>query len=226
MRQIILSIAVAFLTISCVNPLQSGIFLTTSSPNKTYTVEFTGNKRAPNVPFVDHETRFNLFKNGQPLAKYAFVDSYDWFDSDFAEQYPKHQWVSDSVLRFGSNIAESETSPDSVIVSNRTGSSIKYLKINAADMLFLFETPPYSKTKITVPRHSTYYVAAEGEFIDGKPIPHDGVNFRRDSKSEQALQYCISVEDSGLKIESLSMEGFNGFGNEKRVIAKTENCDF
>ena len=127
MRQIILGVIVAVLasgTIACVSVAQSGTFLTTSSPDKTYTVELTGNKYRPSIPGVDHEARFNLIKNGQPLVKNAYVDAYDWFDSDFAGMYPEHKWVIDSVLRFGHNVAKSEESPDSLSISNNTNKTV------------------------------------------------------------------------------------------------------
>ncbi len=229
MRQIIFGIIVVltFVTIACVNPIQSGVFLTTSSPNKTYTVEFTGNKYAPSVPAVDHETRFNLFKNGQPLLKNAYVDAYDWFDSDLAGMYPEHKWVSDSVLRIGSEISKSEKSSDSLALSNKTNKTVRFLRIVAGDMLFIFEMPPDSKNKFSVPYLGDLpWVAGEGEFADGQKIKWNGVNFQNKERLKDSLQYCISVGDDSLKIESPLMNGYNGDGaSDKPNILKSANCD-
>ena len=129
-----------------VSSAQSRVWLSTSSPNKTYTVQLTGRKFRPKVPGVEHEARFNLLKGSEPVVKNAYVDSYDWFDSDFAEMYPDHKWVTDSVLRFG-RLAKSEQSIDSLIVSNRTDKPVRYLKITVGDMLFIFDLPARSATK-------------------------------------------------------------------------------
>ena len=230
MRQIILSIVIAtftFGTIACAALAQSGVFLTTSSPNKTYTVEFTGNKYAPSVPAVDHEARFNLFKNGQLLVTNAYVDSYDSWDSDFAGMYPEHKWISDSVLRIGSKISKSEKSSDSLVVSNKTNKTVKFLRIVAGDMLFVFEMPPNSKSKFSVPYLGELpWVTSEGEFADGQKIKWNGVNFQNKERLKDSLRYCISVGEDSLKIESPLMNGYNSDGaSDKPNIPKAENCE-
>lgn len=229
-QRIILAIIVAaftFGTIACAALAQSGTFLTTSSPNKTYTVELTGNKSAPSVPGVDHEARFNLFKNGQPIVKNGYVDEYDWFDSDFAGMYPEHKWLNESVLRFGSNVSNSEKSSDSLVVSNKTNKTIKYLRIVAGGMLFIFEMPPDSKSKFSVPYLGDLpWVTGEGEFTDGQKVKANGVNFQNKEKLKDSLRYCISVLDDSLKIESPIMDVYSGNGaSDKPNIPKAANCD-
>jgi hypothetical protein len=231
MRWIILSIiiiAFTFGTIACVNPFQSAVFLSTSSPNKTYIVELTGNKSSPSVPFVDHETRFNLFKGDQPLVKNAYLSRYDWFDSGVDEMYPEHKWISDSVLRLSSDISKSEKVSDYLVVSNKTNKTIKYLRIVAGDMLFIFEMPPNSKSKFSVPYLGDLpWVTGEGEFADGQHIKGKGVNFLNNKKKlDVSLHYCISVSDDSLRIESPILDGYNGDGgSDKPNIPKAENCD-
>lgn len=230
MKRIILSIVVAvftFGTISCAALAQSDVFLTTSSPNKTYTVEFTGNKYAPSVPAVEHEARFNLFKNGQPLVINEYVDSYDSWDSDFARMYPEHKWISDSVLRIGSRISKSEESSDSLAVSNKTNKTVKFLRIVAGDMLFTFEIPPNSRSEFSVPYLGNLpWVTGEGEFADGQKIKWNGVNFQNKERLKDSLHYCISVSDDYLKIESPLMNGYNGDGaSDKPNIPKAANCE-
>jgi len=172
---------VAMLTLGAavfVSSAQSRVWLSTSSPNKTYTVQLTGSKFRPKVPGVEHEARFNLLKGSDSLVKNAYVDSYDWFDSDFAEMYPQHKWVSESVLRFGYQLAKSERSIDSLTVSNRTDKLLRYLKITIGDMLFSFNVPARSATKLAVPHQGRLsWVAAEGAFSDGQSLPVNGVNF-------------------------------------------------
>src|SRR2546430_8385941 len=75
---------------------QPHVWLSVSSPNKTYILQLTGSKSRPILPVGENETRFNLFKSGQPVIRNAYVDSYDWFDPSFAEKYPEHRWVTES----------------------------------------------------------------------------------------------------------------------------------
>jgi hypothetical protein len=190
---------------------ESPVWLSTSSPKKTFTVELTGKKSRPSAPGIEHEARFNLLKNGEYVVRDAYVDSYDWFDSDFGEMYPEHTWMTESILRFGLNVSESGKSLDSLTVSNRTDKSIRYLKITAADMLFVFDLPPHSITRLPVPHQGWLsWVAGEGEFGDGRSIPFIGVNFFHRDKLKEPLRYCLSVEEIALRIESSVMDGYNG----------------
>jgi hypothetical protein len=217
-----LTLAVAFL----VSHAQSPVWLSTSSPNNTYTVQLTGRKFRPKVPAIEHETRFNLLKGSEPLVKDAYVDSYDWFDSDFAEMYPEHKWVSESVLRFG-RLANSEQSFDSLIVSNRTDKPVRYLKITVGDMLFIFDLSPRSATKLVVPHQRWLsWVTAEGAFSDGQSLPPNGVNFFHRDRLNGPLQYCLFVSESQVNIESPVMDGYNGDANsDKPNVLRVAGCD-
>jgi hypothetical protein len=127
-------------------------------------VQLTGNRFRPKVPGVEHERASTCSKAASPREE-AYVDSCDWFDSDFAEMYPEHKWVTDSVLRFGYKLAQSEQSKDTVTISNRSDKPVRYLKITAGDMLFIFDLPARSATKLAVPHQGWHsWVTAEGAF--------------------------------------------------------------
>ena len=218
-----LILGVAFL----VSPAQSRVWLSTSSPNKTYTVQLTGRKFRPRVLGVEHEARFNLLKGTKPVVKNAYVDSYDWFDSDFAEMYPEHKWVSESVLRFGYKLAKSQQRIDSLTVSNRTDKPVRYLKITAGDLIFIFDLPARSATKLGVPHQAWLsWVAAEGAFSDGQSLSVNGVNFFHRDKLNMPLKYCLFVTEDLIKIESSVMDGYNGDAMaDKPNVPKVANCD-
>jgi len=190
-------------------------------------VQLTGNRFRPKVPGVEHEARFNLLKGSEPLVKNAYVDSYDWFDSDFAEMYPEHKWVTDSVLRFGYKLAQSEQSKDTVTISNRSDKPVRYLKITAGDMLFIFDLPARSATKLAVPHQGWHsWVTAEGAFPDGQSLPVNGVNFFHRDKLNGPLQYCLSVSENSISIESPVIDGYNGNATaDKPNVPKVANCD-
>lgn len=223
----ILGVAVILGIIAFAIFAQTPVWLSTSSPNKTYTVELRGNKSRPRIPLIEHQTRFTLLKNGQATIKNAFVDSYDWFDSAFENSYPQHIWVNDSVLRFGLNVAESEKSPDSLAISNDAGKPIKYLIITALDMVFVFDMPPKSNIKLPVPHERWLsWITCEGEFNDGQQISWKGVNFFHQDQIREPLRYCITINEESLKIGSPVMDGYNGDGTgDTPNIPKTVNCE-
>lgn len=206
---------------------QTTPWLSTSSPNKTYTVELRGNKSRPRTPFIEHETRFSLLKNGQAIIKNAYVDSYDWFDSAFEDSYPQQIWVNDSVLRFGLNVAESEKSSDSLAISNNASKPIKYLKIEARDMVFVFDMPPKSNIKLPVPHQRWLsWITCEGEFGDGQRVSWNGVNFFHRDQIREPLRYCITINEASLKIGSPVMDGYTDDGTgDGPNISKTVSCD-
>lgn len=203
------------------------VWLSTSSPNKTFAVELTGNKARPHSLFTEHEIRFNLLKNGQAIIRNAYVDSYDWLDSGFEDSYPEHIWVNESVLRFGLNVSESEKGLDSLAISNNTGKTIRYLKITARDMVFIFDMRPNSTLKLSVPHQGWLsWASCEGEFVDGQGISWDGVNFFHRDKINEPLRYCISINEKSLKIESPQMDGYNDNGTgDNPNIPKAVNCN-
>src|ERR1051325_3857822 len=95
---------------------QSPVWLSTVSPDKTYKLELTGTSHRPKVQGVTNEARFNLIKSGERVVTNADVDSYDWFDSDFAEMYPEHRWLNDSSVRFGYQLSDPKRRTDSLSV--------------------------------------------------------------------------------------------------------------
>lgn len=215
--------ALAFGGVGCAPLSKPSVFFTTSSPQGAYKVEMSGHKNSPSVPFIDHETRFSLFKNGQPLVVAAPVYTYDILDSGFAEKYPEGSWVNDSVLRFGYKVAETKSRTDSLSISNYTDKTIKYLKITVEDLLFVFEMPPKSKMKLPVPHGvSLSWIWVAGEFEDGQPLKSNGANFSYKDQSSEPLRYCVSVDETVVKVESPMMEGYIDRGTS---IPKAENCD-
>jgi hypothetical protein len=211
-KQIILSVLIFALSLAatnCVSPFQSAGFLKTSSPNNTYTVELVGNPSSPTIPIIDHQTRLNLLKNEQLIVKNALVDRYDIFDSGIDEKIKEYKWINDSALRLSPDVANSENNPNSIIVRNKTGETVKYLQIIAGDILFIFGLPPNSKSEFSIPK--SLNVVGQGEFADGKTI--EKVEFHRpanDKTTPKPLHYCLTVNDDDLDIADLLINENSG----------------
>jgi hypothetical protein len=217
----------AIVSVALLSLAQSPAWLSTASPNKTYTLQLTGKSRRPKVPGVDHEARFNLIKSGECVVSNAYVDSYDWFDSDFAEMYPEHKWINESTVRFGYQLNKSERSLDSLTISNATDKPVRYLKVTVRDMLFLFDVSPHSTIKFSVPHQGWIsWVAAEGSFVDGQSIAFDGINFFHRDRLAVPLQFCLTVVGGTLRIASTVMDGYNGNAKpEKPNAPKIARCE-
>jgi hypothetical protein len=199
------------------------VWLSSSSPSRTYTVELTGNKSRS----FYHAVGFNLIKNGQTLVRNAHAHSGDWMDIIFELAYPQHSWESENVLRFWRGPDAPEKKPDMLLVSNGTGKVIRYLKVNAKDMFLIFDVEPKSTLELR-PSHQSWlgWVECEGEFMDGKRISWKGVNFFHRDTIGEPLKYCVSISDGGVRIESPQIEGYdsNGSGDNPN-IPKVRSCD-
>jgi hypothetical protein len=207
---------------------QRQVWLSTSSPNGTYTMQLTGNKSRPIMPIWDNKARFDLFKNGQPILWDVNLDSYGVFDPTFAEEHPEHRWVSESVLRFGKKLSDSETKLDELILFNTTGKPMRYVRITSYDELFVFDFPPGAKLTLHIARPPSdgTWVGVEGMFADGEIVPYDGVDFRLPGSHTGPLTYCVWVQGPITRIASTKMDGYNADSTSGRPnVLRVEGCD-
>lgn len=203
------------------------VWLSTSSPNKTYTVELTGEKGRGGFIFYN-TVQFNVLRSGQNIVRNAHAHSGDWMDISFELAYPEHAWVSENVMRFWRNphLPEEKEKVDTLLISNSTDKAIKYLTIKLKDMFLVFDVQPHS-TLLLSSTHQSWSsgVWVEGEFEDGKRMDY-GVGFPHYNKVNEPPRYCVSINSSSVKIESPQMEGYDANGNWDRLnIARSPNCN-
>ncbi|HEX6190495.1 MAG TPA: hypothetical protein VFZ40_20750 [Pyrinomonadaceae bacterium] len=199
------------------------VWFSTSSPNRIYTVQLTGNKGRGGFLFYN-TVRFNVIRNGQTIVRGAHAHSGDFMDISFELAYTKNAWLHENVIRFWREPNVPETRSDTLFISNRTDKVIKYLKVKGREMFLVFEIQPRSSLKLSA-SHQPYagWVESEGEFIDGQPIRWNGVNFATDRVS-LPLQFCVSITDTGVEIESPEIEGYNSGSVDQPNIPKAINC--
>jgi hypothetical protein len=203
-------------------------FLSLSSPNKTYRVDFRGDRTRAWHPLIDHTVSFDLLKSEGKVVNNAFARFGDWFDPSFDDEYPEHAWVSEQVLKLGWDLGHEEDKPDRISVINRSGKPIAYLRIVANETFLVFELQPRSDlellSKPQARRASLSWIACEGQFADGQPIPMDGVNFPLRNTPSGSMQYCISIENGAVKIASPQNEGYTDSSWDNPNIPKVQNC--
>ena len=180
--------------------------LSTISPNETYMVELTGDLEPGLIQIDEQVVSFNLYKSGVRVASNVQMTSFDFYEHGFLSQYPNYEWVNNNLLRF---IDDNSPEPkDSLLVSNRTESTILYLNISQLDLYLIFDIQPNSSVKIKVPRYKWQsWVSVSGQFANGESIQFTGLNFFHQDKFDKPLHYCVSVTDNGVILNSLEVEG-------------------
>ncbi len=200
------------------------VWLTTSSPNKTYTVELTGDKSRGGF-IIPSVVGYRVFKDNEIVAKNSSVHSGDWMDISFELAYPEHAWVSENVLRFWRNphLPREIDKFDILLISNDTDKTIKYLEVKARDMFLVFDLQPNSTLRLSSTHQSwNYSIGIEGEFEDGRNIEY-GTGFTHDDKLNKHLCHCLSVDYSSVKMESLQMDEYEDSDNLK--ITNSASCN-
>ena len=203
------------------------VWLTTSSPNKTYTVELTGDKGRGGL-IISSVVGYRVFKDSKLVAKNWWIHSGDWMDVSFELAYPEHAWISENVLRFWRNphIPEEKDKFDILLISNDTDKTIKHLEVKARDMFLVFDLQPNSTLRLVSTHQSwSYGIWIGGEFEDGQNIEY-GSGFTYRDKLNKPLRHCLSVNYDYVKIESPQMDE-NGYNEDfdKLKITKSANCN-
>ena len=164
-------------------------FLTTASPDRTYTVTLNGQKSRP--IFFTATIRFDVSKNGTSMLSDKFLYSADGMDIPFETWYPNHRWLNEQSIQFYREQNLRDVPPDTIVVANNTGKTIKYAKIDSIDIVIFFEMQP--GFKISIPTSQSKgdgkWLSVNGEFSDGTNISEFGADFNVKSKREPKTFY-------------------------------------
>lgn len=218
-HKLIVLLATAFVVVSILSSVfivrwlfdESPVWLSSSSPSSTYTVELTGDKGRGGF-IIDSVVRYNLIKNEQLLVKDREAHRGDSLDISFELAYPEHAWVKENVLRFWRNPDRpQDAGTDELLITNDTDKAINYLQIKAQVMFFVFDIQPHSKLKLLFSHQSGQsWIWCEGEFQDGTSIKHSA-NFPE--SENESVRYCMAVDYDRVMIESPDREGYDYQGN-------------
>lgn len=191
---------------------QSEAFLSTTSPKGTYTVQLTGLKDRPKVPFVSHKVLFSVSKGDKVLLSNEYLHSGDWLDPSFDLSYPEHRWVSDDILHFYRKELFNDDQHESIVILNKTGETIQYIRVTSVDTLLLFDLRPVSTTTLAVstPRGDSRWINVEGEFLGGRRIKGNGIGFLFPKDKKGPFAYYVHINGNSLTIESPDLEKYEG----------------
>lgn len=187
------------------------VWLSTSSPDSKYTVELTGDKGRGGF-FISSVVKYNILIHGEPLVRDRLLHYGDSMDISFELAYPEHAWIERNTLRFWSNRHRREDNLDTLLVSNNTDRVIRFLRIKAWDMFFVFDVQPRSNLSLQfVHRTEGNGFSVEGEFEDGSHLNY-GVGFP-ESGSSGPLGYCMTIFDDRVTINSPRERGYDHRGD-------------
>jgi hypothetical protein len=186
--------------------------ITTTSPNKTYTVQLNEQVSASTAPFGvpnDHGVKFKLSKSGQLIIQNEWLYRGDSLDSRFGDLFPQYNWVSNSIIRFGGGDINTPSQSDEVKVTNETDELITYLAIiiEKQEMFLIFDLQPHYTITLSVhpqtdQRMDSSWINCWGKFKDDKAVPQKGVNFRIRGKYKGPAHYSIIIRETGVAITS------------------------
>ncbi len=187
------------------------VWLSSTSPNNKYTVELTGDKGRGGF-LIYSVLKYNVLVNGEPLIRDRLLHYGDSMDISFELAYPEHAWMDGNTLRFWSNRHRREENLDTLLISNNTDKVIRFLRIKAWDMFFVFDVQPRSQLTLQFTHRSEGKgIWVEGEFEDGSLIEY-GVGFPENGSSTP-MGYCMTIDYDHVTINSPRERAYDYRGN-------------
>ncbi len=126
--------------------------------------------------------------------------------------FREHNWVSDSLLRFGrKDISQSQ--PDEITVANETGQTLTYLWLRSGkyELFLLFELKPALTVTLrsqaqTDEGQDSSYIGCKGKLEDGKAIAEVAANFSIRGKYRGPSHYSVRITEKRVLITSQEFE--------------------
>jgi len=123
--------------------------LDTASPQKTYLVKLEG--RGESFTSTVQQVKLTVLKGAETIA--VDVNFYrEEVDHPFSEEFPVHEWMSDSVLRLGKENTAQSTG-DKIVVINNGNDRLDVLKVEYAsrgEKFLIFDLDPGARVELKV----------------------------------------------------------------------------
>jgi hypothetical protein len=167
-------------------------FLTSTSPDDTYTVRLKGNKGRPRI--IPNEVRADVFKAGQLFVSDIWLHrTEDSFDLSFEAGFPQVRWLTDNTVEFY-RPDYFDLGADSLTVENKSGKLIKYLRVQSENKFLIFELGSGKSISLKIPaaRGDSQWIAVAGAFADGLEIPFKSRSFEKRQHSNYRIGVLLS----------------------------------
>ena len=187
---------------------------TTASPNNTYRV-YMKDRELENV---NHVVRLNVMKNEKQIIENEVFYS---GSSQYLGAEPKHTWVAENVLRFGSIDTVPSSLPDEVSVVNQTDRLVRFLKVTAGNDFLILEVQPQTTTRLFARPQidKTSSLSWIGGYVkfDGSDMSQWGRNFTIEGKVTSPAHYCVIIKEEGVVVQSKELDSYEGVESGKIV---------
>jgi len=170
------------------------------SPNRKYKVEISQKRDAAGI---ERYVYLNAYRNGEQFVRSKLIYTGDTLDNDFRDLYPNYSWASESILKLGRKV--DETQSNSLQITNESSEGISYLLIETyRDKYVLFDVAP--KSIVNLKFQFLGQLSCQGEFVESKQRFGTAVRLSSDAENEVQGDFSIGIKESSAIIESRSLK--------------------
>jgi hypothetical protein len=196
----LIAIAVLVIGVACSLSGQNGQTLSfATSPNSKYKVEISQTKDAAGI---ERSVYLSAYRNGESLIRNKLIYTGDLLDSDFRDIYPNYSWASESILKLGRRI--DETQANGLRITNASPNPVSYLLIETYfDKYVLLDVEPQSVVDLKF--QFLGRLSCQGEFAASKERFGSAVKLSNDVEDKVPGDFLIRVDGKSVIIESPSL---------------------
>ena len=177
---------------------------TRRSPSGAYTAVVSGYLSSPKILFKEHPVRTELRSASGDVMGRVEIYRADFLDGAFAKRYEPPEWLSDHVLRFRSARVSAASGVGELVVDNRSGELIKWLRIGAEDIFVVADVMPGTRLSVPASRPLTsevVFVDAEGYGDRGNKIEYQAKDFQQmKSPTGWSSRWVVVVENGRIQL--------------------------
>jgi hypothetical protein len=178
--------------------------LTTTSQSG-YTVNLReAKKELVEIAPIGQTVGLSVLKENQVL-----FEKQDWFDDDsarFEDVCPEHDWISDSITRFGRKPGHRSPEFDELIIRNDSGQAVDYLevRVDKYEIFLAMGLQPDMEEKVFVERplggaweryfHLSIKLAGSQEVKSSLSVSKLSLG------NVESVRYCLSVKDASVNV--------------------------
>lgn len=192
--------AIAALIIGVAYGLSGQTLSSAASPNRKYKVEISQKRDAAGI---ERYVYLNAYRNGEQFVRNKLIYTGDLLDNDFKDLYPHYSWASESILKLGRKV--DETQSNALRITNVSPNLISYLLIETyQDKYVLFDVEPQSLVNLKF--QFLGQLSCQGEFAESKQRFGSAVRLSNDTEDEVQGDFSIRVIGKNAIIESPSLK--------------------
>ena len=192
--------AIAVLVIGVACGLSGQTLSSAASPNRKYKVEIS---QKSDVAGIERYVYLSAYRNGEQFVRNKLIYTGDFLDHDFRDLYPHHSWTSESILKIGRKI--DDTQSNGLRIANASPNRISYLLIETyQDKYVLFDVEPQSSVNLKF--QLLGQLSCQGEFAESKQRFGSAVRLSDEAEGQVPGDFSIRVDGKNVIIESPSLK--------------------